>query len=180
MTWSIVACDESSGQFGIAVATRFFAVGALVPHVAHVGAIATQALINPFFGTKGLDLLRADKSTAEAVEILVAADPGRDHRQLHGMDAQGRIAASRTLFTQIPDAGAGAECGETRQRALASGSGAGAAGPQGRSDRGISGGAQDGPEFAGQTGFEEDQVGCFLHGRRPRLSAPTSQADAPE
>ena len=93
MTWSIVACDESSGQFGIAVATRFFAVGALVPHVAHVGAIATQALINPFFGTKGLDLLRAGKSTAEAVEILVAADPGRDHRQLHGMDAQGRIAA---------------------------------------------------------------------------------------
>jgi len=93
VTWSIVACDESSGQFGIAVATRFFAVGALVPHVAHVGAIATQALINPFFGTKGLDLLRAGKSTAEAVEILVAADPGRDHRQLHGMDAQGRIAA---------------------------------------------------------------------------------------
>src|SRR5690242_2521328 len=83
VTWSIIARDGSSGQFGIAVATRFFAVGALVPHVAsRVGAIATQALINPFFGTKGLDLLRAGKSAAETVEILVAADPGRDHRQL--------------------------------------------------------------------------------------------------
>jgi len=94
MTWSIIARDKSSGQFGVAVATRFFAVGALVPHVApRVGAIATQALINPFFGSKGLDLLRADKSAAETVEILIAADPGRDHRQLHVMDAQARVAA---------------------------------------------------------------------------------------
>jgi uncharacterized Ntn-hydrolase superfamily protein len=94
VTWSIIASDRNSGQFGIAVATRFFAVGALVPHVApRVGAIATQALVNPFFGTKGLDLLRAGKSAAQAVEILVAADPGRDHRQLHVMDARSRVAA---------------------------------------------------------------------------------------
>jgi uncharacterized Ntn-hydrolase superfamily protein len=94
VTWSIIARDKSSGQFGVAVATRFFAVGSLVPHVAtRVGAVATQALINPLFGTKGLDLLRAGKSAAETVEILVAADAGRDHRQLHVMDARGRVAA---------------------------------------------------------------------------------------
>ena len=94
MTWSIIARDRNSGQFGVAVATRFFAVGALVPHIApRVGAVATQALVNPFFGTKGLDLLRAGKSAAETLEILVAADPGREHRQLHVMDAQARIAA---------------------------------------------------------------------------------------
>ncbi|HEX9324372.1 MAG TPA: DUF1028 domain-containing protein [Xanthobacteraceae bacterium] len=94
MTWSIIALDNSSGRFGIAVATRFFAVGALVPHIAsRVGAVATQALINPFFGTKGVTLLRAGKSAAQTLEILVGADPGRDHRQLHVMDAQGRVAA---------------------------------------------------------------------------------------
>ena len=94
MTWSIVARDKSTGQFGVAVATRFFAVGSLVPYVAaRVGAVATQALVNPLFGTRGLALLRAGKSAAETVEILVAADAGRDHRQLHVMDAHGRIAA---------------------------------------------------------------------------------------
>ncbi len=80
MTWSIIALDNSSGRFGIAVATRFFAVGALVPHIAsRVGAVATQALINPFFGTKGVTLLRAGKSAAQTLEILVGADRGRDH-----------------------------------------------------------------------------------------------------
>ena len=59
MTWSIIARDKATGSFGIAVATKFFAVGARVPFIAAgVGAIATQALINPFYGTKGLQLLR--------------------------------------------------------------------------------------------------------------------------
>jgi uncharacterized Ntn-hydrolase superfamily protein len=49
MTWSIIARDESTGRIGIAVATRFFAVGALVPHIeTGVGALATQAFVNPY------------------------------------------------------------------------------------------------------------------------------------
>ena len=59
MTWSIIARDKATGSFGIAVATKFFAAGARVPFIAAgVGAIATQALVNPFYGTKGLQLLR--------------------------------------------------------------------------------------------------------------------------
>jgi len=94
MTWSIIARDSATGCFGIAVATKFFASGARVPFIAAgVGAIATQALVNPFYGTKGLQLLR-DGMTAEAVvKALVAGDDGRDHRQVHIMDAAGRIAA---------------------------------------------------------------------------------------
>jgi uncharacterized Ntn-hydrolase superfamily protein len=94
VTWSIIARDRKSGQFGIAVATRFFAVGALVPHAqSAVGAVATQALVNPFFGVDGLSLLRAGKSAAEVVATLVARDDGRDHRQLHVMDGTAGVAA---------------------------------------------------------------------------------------
>ena len=94
VTWSIIVRDNGTGRFGVAVATRFFAVGALVPHAAAgVGALATQALVNPSFGPGGLDLLAAGKSAAETVAVLVAGDPGRDHRQLHVIDAQGRVAA---------------------------------------------------------------------------------------
>jgi uncharacterized Ntn-hydrolase superfamily protein len=94
VTWSIIARDRATGKLGIAVATRFFAVGALVPHLQWgVGAVATQALVNPFYGVNGLKLLRDGKSAAEVVATLVAGDEGRDHRQLHVMDAQGRVAA---------------------------------------------------------------------------------------
>ena len=63
MTWSIIALDQETGQFGIAVATRFFAAGALVPHVkSRVGAIATQALVNLFYGTEGLQLLEQGRT----------------------------------------------------------------------------------------------------------------------
>jgi uncharacterized Ntn-hydrolase superfamily protein len=94
MTWSIIARDNASGQFGIAVATRFFAVGARVPHIApSIGGIATQALSNPYYGIDGLKLLREGRSPREVVEILTAADTGRESRQLHIMDAAGRIAA---------------------------------------------------------------------------------------
>lgn len=94
MTWSIVARDQASGCFGIAVATRFFAVGARVPFIAgNFGAVATQALVNPFYGADGLDLLRAGKTAAEVVTALTEGDAGRDHRQVHVMDAAGRIAA---------------------------------------------------------------------------------------
>ena len=94
MTWSILARDRDTGQFGIAVATRFFAVGALVPHAkSRIGAIATQALVNPFYGTDGLRLLEQGKSACDVVRAITAADAGRDHRQVHVLDAQGRIAA---------------------------------------------------------------------------------------
>jgi uncharacterized Ntn-hydrolase superfamily protein len=94
MTWSIIARDNASGQFGIAVATRFFAVGARVPHIAAgLGGIATQALTNPYYGIDGLKLLREGRNPREVVETLIAADEGRESRQLHIMDAHGRIAA---------------------------------------------------------------------------------------
>jgi uncharacterized Ntn-hydrolase superfamily protein len=94
MTWSIIARDNSTGQFGVAVATRFFAVGARVPHIAAgIGAIATQALVNPYYGIDGVRLLREGRTPRETVETLIAADNGRESRQLHIMDASGCIAA---------------------------------------------------------------------------------------
>ena len=94
MTWSIIARDRDTGQFGIAVATRFFAVGELVPHVkSRTGAIATQALVNPFYGTEGLHFLEQGVPVRDVVSALTAADIGRGHRQLHVMDAKGRTAA---------------------------------------------------------------------------------------
>jgi uncharacterized Ntn-hydrolase superfamily protein len=94
MTWSIVARDEKTGRTGIAVATRFFAVGALVPYIRpSAGAIASQALMNPGYGPKGLALLEAGASADEAVAQLTAEDDGRNNRQLHIMDRQGRFAA---------------------------------------------------------------------------------------
>jgi uncharacterized Ntn-hydrolase superfamily protein len=94
MTWSIIARDSATGQFGIAVATRFFAVGARVPHIAaRVGGIATQALVNPYYGIDGLKLLREGRKPREVVATLIAADAGRESRQLHIMDAGGNIAS---------------------------------------------------------------------------------------
>ena len=94
MTWSIVARDPKTREFGIAVATKNFAVGCRVPKIAAgVGAVASQALSNPFYGVNGIRLLREGKSAAQVVQTLTAADDGRDHRQLHVMDAAGRSAA---------------------------------------------------------------------------------------
>ena len=94
MTWSIIARDHATGQFGIAVATKFFAVGARVPHIAaNIGGIATQALVNPYYGIDGVKLLREGRSPREVVDTLLAADSGRESRQLHIMDAGGRIAS---------------------------------------------------------------------------------------
>jgi len=71
MTWSIIARDPATGQFGIAVATKFFAVGARVPHiVAGVGGIATQALVNPYYGIDGVKLLQDGKSPQETVSAI--------------------------------------------------------------------------------------------------------------
>jgi uncharacterized Ntn-hydrolase superfamily protein len=93
MTWSIVARD-ADGTLGVAVASRFFAVGALCPHArSGVGALATQALVNPGYGPDGLDRLAAGDSPRDAIDALVAADPGHGHRQVHLVDARGRAAA---------------------------------------------------------------------------------------
>ncbi|QWG19975.1 DUF1028 domain-containing protein [Bradyrhizobium sediminis] len=94
MTWSIIARDQATGQFGIAVATKFFAVGALVPHIAAgIGGVATQALVNPYFGIDGVRLLREGRSPRDVVDTLIAGDSGFESRQLHIMDAKGRIAS---------------------------------------------------------------------------------------
>jgi len=94
MTWSIIARDSATGQLGIAVATKFFAVGARVPHIAAgIGGIATQALVNPYYGIDGVRMLREGRSPQAIVSALLAADDGRESRQLHIMDARGVIAA---------------------------------------------------------------------------------------
>lgn len=93
MTWSIVARD-ATGALGVIVASRFFAVGALCPH-AHsgVGALSTQALVNPLYGPRGLALLAKGSAPADVVRTLTFADAGRDHRQLHLIDGEGNVAA---------------------------------------------------------------------------------------
>jgi uncharacterized Ntn-hydrolase superfamily protein len=94
MTWSIVARDEPTGRIGVAVATRFFAVGAVVPHIkTGVGAVATQATINPGYGPRGLALMETGLSSDQTVAQLTAEDDGRHNRQLHMMDRNGRFAA---------------------------------------------------------------------------------------
>ena len=93
MTWSIIARD-ASGAFGIAIASRFFAVGALCPHArSGVGAVATQALVNPLYARAALDALAQGNSPAQVLETITAADEGRAHRQVHLVDARGRSAA---------------------------------------------------------------------------------------
>lgn len=93
MTWSILARD-SDGSFGIAIASRFFAVGALCVHSRQaVGALCTQALMNPLFGQAGIARLAAGDAAKAVVDALASADEGRDHRQLHIIGAQGEPAA---------------------------------------------------------------------------------------
>ena len=105
MTWSIVAKDPLTGHIGIAVTTCAFSVGSRVPFMASgVGAIATQAFINPFYGLRGLELLRAGASADDVIRTVIANDEGRDDRQVHVMDKHGRFAAY-TGITCVPWAG---------------------------------------------------------------------------
>ncbi len=77
MTWSIVARDPATGQIGVGVSTCAFAVGARVPFVeTGTGAIATQAFVNPFYGLRGIELLRAGADAQSVIDILTAADEG--------------------------------------------------------------------------------------------------------
>jgi uncharacterized Ntn-hydrolase superfamily protein len=93
-TYSIVGCDLEARQWGVAVQSKFLAVGSVVPWAeAEVGAVATQAYANPGYGPNGLTLLREGLSASEVVERLTAADDGRDDRQLGVVDAQGGSAS---------------------------------------------------------------------------------------
>src|SRR3954449_5054614 len=93
MTWSVVARDKATGHLGVAVATRFFAVGAMVPFVASkVGAIATQALVNPYYGIDGVQLLREGRSPGDVLDLLKSNDVGEAHRQVQVTDASGNVA----------------------------------------------------------------------------------------
>ena len=92
-TYSIVACDLDAQQWGVAVQSKFLAVGSVVPWAEPgVGAVATQSYANPRYGPDGLALLRDGKSPQETIDSLTAADKDRDHRQVGIVDAQGRGA----------------------------------------------------------------------------------------
>jgi len=94
MTWSIIGRDPDSGAMGAAVSSRFFAVGALVPHAAtRVGVVCTQALLNPFYGPQGLRMMREGIAPQVAIDALTGADEVSAQRQLHLMSAQGAVAA---------------------------------------------------------------------------------------
>jgi uncharacterized Ntn-hydrolase superfamily protein len=93
-TYSIAACDLDARQWGVAVQSKFPAVGSVVSWAEpHVGAIATQAYANPRYGPEGLALLREGLGAEEVVERLTSADEGRDHRQVGIVDAEGRAAS---------------------------------------------------------------------------------------
>jgi oligopeptidase B len=93
-TYSIVARDPATGQLGVAVQSHWFSVGALVPWAeAGVGAVATQSFVDASYGPLGLSLLKAGRSAPDALKGLLAADAGREVRQVAIIDAQGRVAA---------------------------------------------------------------------------------------
>lgn len=93
MTWSILARDDN-GHFGMAIASRFFAVGSLCLHSRRgVAALSTQALMNPLYGPAGLDLLAQGRPAADTITMLTAGDAGQAQRQLHILPAIGPGAA---------------------------------------------------------------------------------------
>ncbi|MEW6306229.1 MAG: DUF1028 domain-containing protein [Verrucomicrobiota bacterium] len=93
-TYSIVAFDPATGELGVAVQSKFFGVGSVVPWAkAKVGAIATQSYANVTYGPAGLKLLAAGKSPQETLKLLTESDERREFRQVGIIDAQGRAAA---------------------------------------------------------------------------------------
>lgn len=94
MTWSILARDPGTGFHAMAVASKFFAVGAVVPWSdGGAGAVMTQALPNPEYGRRGLQMLAQGHAPDTIRDALTAPDPHADQRQLHLMDRDGEIAA---------------------------------------------------------------------------------------
>ncbi len=93
-TYSIVARDAVTGELGVAVQSHWFSVGALVPWVeAGVGAVATQSFVDPSYGPLGLEMMRAGRAAPDALAGLLAADDGRELRQVAMVDAAGRCGA---------------------------------------------------------------------------------------
>src|SRR5499426_2271979 len=95
-TFSIVAIDPQNGDLGVAVASRYFSVGSVVPWaMADVGAVATQADVNVGYGQQAIDLLRQGMTAPDALKKLLADDkfPGKDGRQMAIVDAKGNVAA---------------------------------------------------------------------------------------
>jgi len=95
-TFSIVAIDPQNGDVGVAVASRYFSVGSVVPWaMAEVGAVATQANVNVGYGQQAIDLLRQGMTAPDALKKLLADDkfPGKDGRQVAIIDAKGNVAA---------------------------------------------------------------------------------------
>ena len=104
-TYSIVARDSITGEMGVAVQSHWFSVGTVVSWgEAGVGVIATQSLVNPSFGPRGLKLLKEGHTAKEALDKLIASDEGRDFRQLAILDKNGNVAAY-TGGKCIPEAG---------------------------------------------------------------------------
>jgi uncharacterized Ntn-hydrolase superfamily protein len=93
LTFSILAADLEAGDWGVALASKFPAVGVVVPWArAGIGAVATQSWANTTYGWRGLDLMAGGLSAEEALDRLLAEDEGRDQRQAGLIDAQGRPA----------------------------------------------------------------------------------------
>jgi uncharacterized Ntn-hydrolase superfamily protein len=113
-TFSIVASDPERKYWGVAVATKPTSVGATVPWAEwRVGAVATQAMSNYYYGPRGLDLLRRGLSADEVVRKLTSADSQREHRQLGVVDRRGRSAAwtgSKCLEHALHHVGEGYTC----------------------------------------------------------------------
>lgn len=93
-TYSIVARDSQTGELGVAVQSHFFSVGSVVPWaVSGVGAVATQALVDPGYGPRGLALMEKGKGAGETLAVLLAEDEGREGRQVAMVDAGGAVSA---------------------------------------------------------------------------------------
>lgn len=94
MTFSIVACDLDEPAWGVAVASKFPAVGAVVPFArAGAGAVATQAYADTSFGPRGLELMASGLSAQEALDRLLKDDPDREQRQVGLVDPGGGSAS---------------------------------------------------------------------------------------
>ena len=104
-TYSIVARDPATGQMGVAVQSHWFSVGSTVTWAeAGVGAVATQSFVEPSYGPQGLGLMKIGRTASEALAGLLAADSGRDVRQVGMVDVKGNVA-THTGSMCIPAAG---------------------------------------------------------------------------
>ena len=94
MTYSIVARDAQTGELGVAVQTHQPSVGALCPFAeAGIGAVATQSIVEPKYGPRGLEAMHGGEAAADALERLLSEDEGRELRQVAFIDVQGRVSA---------------------------------------------------------------------------------------